>query len=69
MVRKIIILGELNKKHLLLLGFALCQIAHKMYNRYFFPDIRSNTAFDYYVTSFGMMSCVFLPCIMKIKYD
>ena len=67
MVKKIIILGELNKKHLLLLGFALCQIAHKMYNRYFYPEVRSNIPFDYSVTAFGMMSVVFLPWIMKIK--
>ena len=67
MVKKIVILGQLNSKHLLLLAFTLCQIAHKMYNRYFFPLIRSNTAFDFYVTSFGMMSVVFLPCIMRIK--
>ena len=67
MVKKIIILGELNKKHLLLLAFTLCQIAHKMYNRYFYPLVRSNTAFDYYVISFGMMSVVFLPWIMRIK--
>ena len=63
MVKKIIILGELNKKHLLLLGFALCQIAHKMYNRYFYPEVRSNIPFDYSVTAFGMMSVVFLPWI------
>ena len=67
MVKKIVILGQLNSKHLLLLVFTLCQIAHKMYNRYFYPLIRSNTAFDFYVTSFGMMSVVFLPCIMRIK--
>ena len=68
MVRKFIIFGELNKKHLLLLAFSLSQIAHKMYNRYFYPSIKSNTALDYYVISFGMMSVVFLPLIMKIKY-
>ena len=39
-----------------------------MYNRYFYPSIKSNTALDYYVISFGMMSVVFLPLIMKIKY-
>ena len=37
-------------------------------NRYFYPSIKSNTALDYYVISFGMMSVVFLPLIMKIKY-
>ena len=35
---------------------------------FFYPSIKSNTALDYYVISFGMMSVVFLPLIMKIKY-
>ena len=38
-----------------------------MYNRYFYPEVRSNIPFDYSVTAFGMMSVVFLPWIMRIK--
>ena len=48
--------------------FAAVQIGHKMFNRYFYPDIKSNFILNYYVTSFGMMTIIFLPCILKIKY-
>ena len=67
MVPKCIILGEISKKLLLPFIFAASQIAHKMFSRYFYPQKKSNMVLDLYFTSFGMMSILFLPCILKIK--
>ena len=67
MVQKCIILGEISKKLLLPFIFAASQIAHKMFSRYFYPQKKSNMVLDLYFTSFGMMSILFLPCILKIK--
>ena len=69
MVRKFIKFGQLNKKLLLPFIFAVSQIAHKMFNRYFYPENRTNLALNQYVTSIGMASVIFLPYIMKIKYE
>ena len=68
MVKKCIILGELKKTLCLPFIFAAVQIGHKMFNRYFYPEIRANLILNYYITSFAMMTIIFLPCILKIKY-
>ena len=68
MVKKCIILGELKKTLCLPFIFAVVQIGHKMFNRFFYREIRPNLILNYYVTSFAMMTIIFLPCILKIKY-
>ena len=42
MTKKIIILGELNKKHILPLCLAIYQILYKIYNTYY-PHITRNS--------------------------
>jgi len=66
MVTKFIILGEINKKHLLPLGLVIYQISYKIFNKYYPEKIRNNI-FNMYSTSLGMMSILFLPCIFKLK--
>ena len=68
MVKKCIILGELKKTLCLPFIFAAVQIGHKMFTRFFYREIRPNLILNYYVTSFAMMTIIFLPCILKIKY-
>ena len=66
MVKKIIILGELNKKHFLPLLLAIYQIVNKINNRYY-PAQAGNIVLTMYSLSLGMMSILFLPCIFKLK--
>ena len=66
MVKKIIILGELNKKHFLPLFLGIYQIVNKINNRYY-PPQAGNIVLTMYSLSLGMMSIKFLPCIFKLK--
>ena len=66
MVKKIIILGELNKKHLLPFFLAVFQIVKKIFNKYY-PEKIGNSVFSTYATSLGMLSIIFLPYIFKLK--
>ena len=66
MVKKIIILGELNKKHLLPFFLAVYQIVKKIFNKYY-PEKIGNSVFSTYATSLGMLSIIFLPYIFKLK--
>ena len=68
MVKKIIILGELNKKHFLPLLLAIYQIVNKINNRYY-PAQAGNIVLTMYSLSLGMMSILFLPCIFKLKVN
>ena len=62
MSHKIIIFGEINKKHLLPFLLAIGQIAYNTVNKYF-PGEKDNTVLDLYSTSLGIMSVVFIPYI------
>ena len=66
MVKKFIILGELNKKHFLPFLLAIYQIINKIFNKYY-PQNTGNNVFNMYSISFGMMSIIFLPYIFKLK--
>ena len=66
MVKKIIILGEINKKYLLPLCLAIYQIINKIFTTYY-PRLPTNTVFDRYSSSLAFMSIIFLPCIFKLK--
>ena len=66
MVKKFIILGELNKKHFLPFLLAIHQIINKIFNKYY-PQNTGNNVFNMYSISFGMMSIIFLPYIFKLK--
>ena len=66
MVKKFIILGEINKKHLLPLCVVIYQISYKIFNKYY-PEKIINNVFNMYSTSLGMMSILFLKCIFKLK--
>ena len=66
MVQKIIILGELNKKHLLPLFLVIYQISYQIFIKYY-PEENGNIIIDMYTMSLGMMSIIFLPCIFKLK--
>ena len=62
MVKKFIILGELNKKHLLPLFLVVYHIAYKIFNKYY-PEKIGNAIINLYATSLGMISMIFFPCI------
>ena len=66
MTKKIIIFGELNKKHILPLSLAIYQIIYKIYNTYY-PKGVENSVLETYSIALGMMSILFLPCIFKLK--
>ena len=66
MVKKCIILGELNKKHLLPIFLSIYQIINKIFNRYYPPNT-GNNIFNMYSISFGMMTIIFLPYIFKLQ--
>ena len=66
MVKKIIILGEINKKHILPLSLAIYQVLNKIFNTYY-PKNILNGIFELYSMALGMLSILFLPCIFKIK--
>ena len=66
MTKKIIIFGEVNRKHILPLSLAIFQVLNKIYNTYY-PQITRNSVLETYTISFGMMSILFLPCIFKLK--
>ena len=66
MVKKIIILGEINKKYLLPLCLAIYQIINKIFTTYY-PRLPTNTVFDRYSSSLAFMLIIFLPCIFKLK--
>ena len=68
MVKKIIILGELNQKHFLPLLLAIYQIINKIFNKYY-PQNTGNQVFNMYSLSLGMMSIIFIPCIFKLKIN
>ena len=62
MSRKLIIIGELNIKHILPFLFAIIQIILYLFNRYFPGDIQ-NMVLDLFSTSFGVLSVEFIPHI------
>ena len=64
MVKKFIIFGEVNKKYLLPFLLAIVQIVNEMVNRYY-PEEKKNTVLDIYFTSFGIMTIIFMPKILK----
>ena len=66
MVQKIIILGELNKKHLLPLFLVIYQISYQIFIKYY-PENVVNIIIDMYTMSLGMMSIIFLPCVFKLN--
>ena len=66
MVKKIIIFGEINKKHILPLSLAIYQVFNKIFNTYY-PKNAGNPILDSYTMALGMLSILFLPCIFKIK--
>ena len=66
MVKKIIIFGEINKKHILPLSLAIYQVFNKIFNTYY-PKNAGNPILDSYTMALGMLSIIFLPCIFKIK--
>ena len=66
MVKKIIIFGEINKKHILPLSLAIYQVLNKIFNTYY-PKNILNGIFELYSMALGMLSILFLPCIFKIK--
>ena len=66
MVKKIIIFGEINKKHILPLSLAIYQVFNKIFNTYY-PKNITNGIFELYSMALGMLSILFLPCIFKIK--
>ena len=66
MVKKIIIFGEINKKHILPLSLAIYQVFNKIFNTYYPKNIK-NGIFELYSMALGMLSILFLPCIFKIK--
>ena len=66
MVKKIIIFGEINKKHILPLSLAIYQVFNKIFNTYY-PKNILNGIFELYSMALGMLSILFLPCIFKIK--
>ena len=66
MVKKIIIFGEINKKHILPLSLAIYQVLNKIFNTYY-PKNITNGIFELYSMALGMLSILFLPCIFKIK--
>ena len=66
MVQKIIILGELNKKHLLPLFLVIYQISYQIFIKYY-PEKVTNIIIDMYTMSLGMMSIIFLPCVFKLN--
>jgi hypothetical protein len=68
-----ITIGELNIKHSLPFILTLCNLAMEAASRYY-PDNKakdgttiSNTILDTYIYSFGFLSSVFIPCILKIN--
>ena len=66
MVNKIIILGELNKKHLLPFFLVIYQISYQIFIKYY-PEKVGNIIIDMYSMSLGMMSIIFLHYIFKLK--
>jgi len=66
MTNKIIIFGELNKKHILPLCLAIFQVIYKIFNTYY-PRNAGNSTLEMYPIALGMMSILFLPCIFKLK--
>ena len=64
MVKKFIIFGEVNKKYLFPFLLAIVQIVNEMVNRYY-PEEKKNTVLDIYFTSFGIMTIIFMPKILK----
>ena len=66
MVKKIIILGELNKNYFLPFFLAVFQIVKKLFNKYY-PEKIINPVFNTYSTSLGMLSIIFLPYINEIS--
>ncbi len=63
---KIIIFGELSKKHILPLSLAIYQVLNKIFNTYY-PQEASNSNIEMYSIALGMLSIIFLPCIFKLK--
>ena len=63
---KIIIFGELSKKHILPLSLAIYQVLNKIFNT-FYPQKASNSNIEMYAIALGMLSIIFLPCIFKLK--
>ena len=63
---KIIIFGELSKKHILPLSLAIYQVLNKIFNTYY-PQKASNSNIEMYAIALGMLSIIFLPCIFKLK--
>ena len=65
MARKIIILGELSRKHLLPLFLALSFLIYLMINRFYPIKIRNNII-DLYSNSLGFAGIILIPYIFKI---
>ena len=66
MAKKFIILGELNRKHLLPLLLVVYQIFYKIFNKYY-PEKKQNNVLNIFTTSLGMMSIIFFKCIFKLQ--
>ena len=66
MAKKFIILGELNRKHLLPLLLVVYQIIYKIFNKYY-PEKKQNNVLNMFTTSLGMMSIIFFKCIFKLQ--
>ena len=66
MVKKIIILGELNKKHFLPLFLVIYQITYKIFTKYY-PEKITNSVINRYSNALAIMSLLFLPYIFKLK--
>ena len=66
MVKKIIILGELNKKHFLPLFLVIYQITYKIFTKYY-PEKITNSVINRYSNALAIMSLIFLPYIFKLK--
>ena len=64
MVRKLIIIGEVNKKYLLPFLLAIITLVLNMFIRYF-PGNKDNVVLDLYSTSLGYLSVIFIPYIFK----
>ena len=66
MAKKIIIFGHLNKKFLLPFLLALAQMILIIVNKYY-PETKQNLVLQDYTVSFGEMSIIFLPYILKFS--
>ena len=64
MPKKLIIIGELNIRHLLPFSLALGQIAYNMVSRYITGEDQ-NMVLDLFSTSLGIMSIIFIPYIFR----